>query len=130
MMEIFIKPGSVILGFTLYKPYVIREKCKFLCIIFDPGLNLYFENLQPSLMLFFYPTLFTREIFSQKISGCNIHDAYVAKGLQMNTRCSTRNVRQTHLGLLFVPVLNTRCPDVLNGKVIISDFITKVEILF
>jgi len=44
MIEIFITPGSVILGVTLYKPYFIRKKCKFLCILFGPGLNLYFEK--------------------------------------------------------------------------------------
>jgi len=66
MMEIFITAGSVILEVTLYKPYFIREKCYFLCILFGPGLNLYFENFQPHRMMFFYTTLFTREIFSQK----------------------------------------------------------------
>lgn len=82
MMEIFITPGSVFPEVTLYKPRFIREKCKFLCILFGPGLNLYFGNFQPYRMLFFYPTLFMREIFSQKVLGCNIHDAYIAKGLQ------------------------------------------------
>lgn len=79
MMEIFITPESVILEVTLYKPYFIREKCYFLCILFGPGMNLYFEKLQPYRMLFFYTTLFTREIFYQKILEFNIHDAYVAK---------------------------------------------------
>jgi len=111
MVEIFITPGSVILEVTLYKTYLIREQCYFLCILFGPGMNLYFENFQPYRMLFFYTTFFTREIFSQKILQFNIHDAYIAKGLQMNTRCSTRNIRQTHLRLLFVTVLNSRCPD-------------------
>jgi hypothetical protein len=110
-MEIFITPGSVILGITLYKPYFIREECKFLCTLLVPGLNLYFENFQPYRMLFFHVTLYKREIFSQKISGCNIYDTYVAKGLKMNARRSTRNVRQTHLGVLLVPVSNSRCQD-------------------
>jgi hypothetical protein len=131
MMEIFIKPGSVILGVTLYKPYFIWEKCKFLCILFGPGLNLCFENFQSYRMLFFYPTLFTREIFSQKISGWNIHDAYVAKGLQMNTRMFDTKCTSNPLKPSARPCSKkSMSRQLLNGKVIISDFIIKVKVLF